>query len=207
TDGITEAKNPSEDFYGDERLAERVTQQWPSALSAAKQVEADVFAHIEDHQQTDDVTLIALRRRVESEVERHTLVQEATLRNLPRLRQFAAESAQRLGASDALASVLKLIVDEIGTNVINYGYEGDATGEIRLKIWENGRGFTIQFEDEGQPFNPLTHPKPELEDDLDTRQTGGLGLYFVRELSDRLIYETDGIINRLTLQVGSDYLS
>ena len=49
----------------------------------------------------------------------------------------------------------------------------------------------VTIRDRGRPFDPHDAPPPDLGHDLDARAVGGLGLFLVTELSDRLIYRHD----------------
>ncbi|MCQ2388161.1 MAG: serine/threonine-protein phosphatase [Kiritimatiellae bacterium] len=57
TDGVTEAVNPDEELYGDDRLLETMRKAGPDFVTA---VRADVDAFANGAEQADDITLIAL---------------------------------------------------------------------------------------------------------------------------------------------------
>ena len=44
---------------------------------------------------------------------------------------------------------------------------------------------TIEFADDGQPFDPFAKTAPDLNQSAESRPLGGLGLHMVRELADR----------------------
>jgi serine phosphatase RsbU (regulator of sigma subunit) len=63
TDGVTEANDPAGDFYGSARLEavlQRMAQAAPEGITAA--VRDDVRAFARDAEQSDDLTLLSLRR-------------------------------------------------------------------------------------------------------------------------------------------------
>ena len=62
TDGLTEAKNQSGDFYGGQRLLKRVTQPFHSAGEMVNGVLTDINQHIYGTEQYDDITMLAVRR-------------------------------------------------------------------------------------------------------------------------------------------------
>ncbi len=47
---------------------------------------------------------------------------------------------------------------------------------------------TIEFIDDGDPFDPLAAPPPDLEAPLEERDLGGLGVHIVRSLADEVRY-------------------
>ncbi len=62
TDGITEARDNSGRFYGDARLQAFLCSQPWSATKLAAKIVADVHAFATGAEQSDDITLLALRR-------------------------------------------------------------------------------------------------------------------------------------------------
>ncbi len=64
TDGIIEAKNSHNQFYGIERLCELIEQHWScSVAELEKVVLTDLWEFIGDRKLADDVTLVILKRR------------------------------------------------------------------------------------------------------------------------------------------------
>lgn len=94
---------------------------------------------------------------------------------------------------------VKLILEEMALNVINYGgVEGDDPIDIVLKTEDDT--VTIEIRDVGQPFDPIKDaPTPDLSLALEDRPIGGLGLYLVRTMVDEMHYEWHDGHNHLTL--------
>ena len=47
----------------------------------------------------------------------------------------------------------------------------------------------VTLRDHGRRFDPASVPEPDLHSDLEDRDIGGLGLYFVRKLMDEVCFE------------------
>ena len=62
TDGVTDARNPSGEFFSEERLMALLAQPAVSASDLLDRIEADLQAHIAGASQFDDVTMLAMRR-------------------------------------------------------------------------------------------------------------------------------------------------
>ncbi len=62
TDGITEARNAQRALFTEERLFGLLEQSATSAAELLAQVEASVRRHIGEAEQSDDITLLAIRR-------------------------------------------------------------------------------------------------------------------------------------------------
>lgn len=62
TDGVTEAKNAIDEQFTDERLAALVGEMPPSATGLLDLIQADLQKHVGSAPQSDDITMLALRR-------------------------------------------------------------------------------------------------------------------------------------------------
>jgi anti-sigma regulatory factor (Ser/Thr protein kinase) len=88
--------------------------------------------------------------------------------------------------------LMRLVIEEIATNIVKYGYNDDNRDIIRLTCTCVDGTLSISIRDRGQPFDPRDHPDPDLaSDDPNQRDVGGLGLYFVREYADTIHYHHD----------------
>ena len=94
-----------------------------------------------------------------------------------------------------------LILDELLTNIVKYGYKNQVPGNIELHITFIGKNIEIIVRDQGSPFNLLDVQEPDVSKDLDSRTTGGLGIYFVRQLADNVFYRRDGDVNEVVLHI------
>ena len=97
---------------------------------------------------------------------------------------------------------VKLVVEEIGLNIINHGYDGNGSGEIEIGFDLGADFLTINIVDEGKAFDPLTEsPDPDTSAELEDRPIGGLGVHLVKEMMDEVSYKREGNRNQLTLKV------
>ncbi|MEI8306401.1 MAG: ATP-binding protein [Chloroflexales bacterium] len=88
--------------------------------------------------------------------------------------------------------LMRLVIEEIATNIVKYGYT-DANRDVIHLVCSCDEGtLRMSIRDRGDPFDPRDQPDPDLSDtDPTSRMIGGLGLYFVREFADDLSYEHD----------------
>jgi anti-sigma regulatory factor (Ser/Thr protein kinase) len=127
------------------------------------------------------------------------LVVDATLENIPRIRDFVARLCATAGATHDDCFALKLAVDEVCTNIIEHGYGMDGGGDISITVRiENGEARVV-VEDTGRPFAPADAPSPDLDADWQERPMGGLGWHLIRNLVDDHGYRRRDDHNRLTL--------
>ena len=127
----------------------------------------------------------------------------ARVRNdLGELARVAAE-VESFGERRALDATtvfnINLILDELLTNTINYGYGDGKDHTIDIVIDHRGDLLTIALEDDGKPFDPLSIATPDLDVPLEERRIGGLGIHIVKTFMDDVRYERDGDRNRITM--------
>jgi anti-sigma regulatory factor (Ser/Thr protein kinase) len=104
----------------------------------------------------------------------------------PKLEAFAEQA--NLPADVAMH--IDIVLDELLINTISYGYRDGRAGTITVRIVVDDQ-VTVVIEDDGDAFDPLSVAAPDLEADLDHRQTGGLGVHFVRTMMDTVFVDSD----------------
>jgi len=119
---------------------------------------------------------------------------------LTRLEAFAEAFARDRGLADEERARLLVILEELFTNVVTHGYGGEFEAySVAVALdWRRGR-LTINFVDDGPPFDPLAHSAPDLDAPAEQRPIGGLGIAIVRALVDRARYCRQGQRNHLHL--------
>ena len=119
---------------------------------------------------------------------------------LIRLEAFAEEFARARDLADEERARLLVLLEELFTNVVAHGYGGEfeADSVAAALDWRRGR-LTINFVDDGPPFDPLAHSAPDLDAPPEQRPIGGLGIPIVRALVDEARYWREGHRNHLHL--------
>ena len=79
---------------------------------------------------------------------------------------------------------VNFIVEEIFVNIVNYS----KTKFIKVNIEFDNALLTIEFIDNGVEFNPLLKEKPELPENIEDAQIGGLGIFLTKEFADEITY-------------------
>jgi len=93
---------------------------------------------------------------------------------------------------------INLAVDELVTNIINYGYEeGDHKIILIFSLLDNS--ITISIQDQGKAFNPLTMPDPDIFGPVEKRKIGGLGIHLTKTLMDSIKYDRTDDFNNVTM--------
>jgi serine/threonine-protein kinase RsbW len=114
------------------------------------------------------------------------------------------ELAERFGADERLSDdevmAINLVLDEVVTNVIEYGYDDAGRHEITVTLTVEGNVLTIRIEDDGRAFDPVAAPPPDLALPIEDRPIGGLGIHIVRSVMDAVEYQRRGDRNVLTMR-------
>jgi sigma-B regulation protein RsbU (phosphoserine phosphatase) len=203
TDGVTEAMDKNDQLFAEGRL--EITLQAMNGRSSKEVVEGVVKAvqrFSTGAPQSDDITLLVLGYMGSRKNDQHTLFVQ--VRNDPselqRVNRTVTEFAKKHGLASELVYRVKLVLEEIITNIISYGYEDISEHEISVRLsWKDPR-IEIEIKDDGRPFNPLEAPQPDIGKPLVERQIGGLGIHLVRKMMDDLEYRRESDRNCLVLK-------
>jgi serine/threonine-protein kinase RsbW len=131
------------------------------------------------------------------------------LAELPRV----AEMIERFCAERAIAGdcafALNVVLEELLSNTIFYGYDDDASHSIAIALAHEDCEVSLELSDDARPFDPLSAPPPDLDAPLEERRIGGLGIHLVKEMMDSIEYKyCDGRNHlRLRKRIGSPKLS
>jgi anti-sigma regulatory factor (Ser/Thr protein kinase) len=98
------------------------------------------------------------------------------------------------------ANAIHVVLDEILSNSIRHGLAGAASHAIAVTLELSEGEITVEVEDDGLAYDPTRAPAPVLAGTLDERKLGGLGVAFVRSLTDSIEYRRIDGRNRLVLR-------
>ena len=199
TDGVSEAVTADGKQLGSERLGRLLVDDDPEkmvqrVLDALNDRSAGM--HVDD-----DLTLMAIglasRERREFAPD---LARDGVRQAMAWLRDMLAGVLDPARVSEA-----ELIAEELLTNVSRaaQGRGVRATVECRIGV----REVMLVFRDDGAPFDPLAQAAPRLDDDIEVRDVGGLGIHIVRELADHVGYSRENGENVLEIRLNRKELS
>jgi anti-sigma regulatory factor (Ser/Thr protein kinase) len=83
---------------------------------------------------------------------------------------------------------VNLIIEELITNTISYGYNDDKVHEIYIDLILRDDSLYVDIINDADTFNPLDHPDPDFTLPANQRKPGGLGIYFAKVLADEISY-------------------
>lgn len=122
-----------------------------------------------------------------------TITTAADLDALAHLRAFVEQACRADGIAETVCVGLQLALDELYTNIITHGYANQATGSLTVTFAYTAPQIKITIQDQGRPFDPRQAQPPDLTADWAERTIGGLGIYLVQQVVDRLEYSSDPV--------------
>lgn len=124
----------------------------------------------------------------------------ATRESLAPLLEFTERASREMGSDSDTTFRVRLAVEEVCLNIINYAYQGREPGPIRLRILREPAAVQVIVEDRGVPFDPAELAAPDLSAPAEARAVGGLGWHLVKQVMDEVHHDSpvEGG-NRITL--------
>ncbi len=105
----------------------------------------------------------------------------------------------RFKIPDPAASEIKLALEELGRNAIEWGNRNDPTKQVTFGCRILPGKIIVYIEDQGEGFHPDAVPDPSTDPiaHIERRKTegkrlGGYGIHLIRNLMDKLIYNAKG---------------
>ena len=111
---------------------------------------------------------------------------------------FVDVNAARSGLDDKKKFGLLVALEEAFVNVCHYAYPG-AEGDVEVTCGREGDSFAVEIADRGVAFDVLSLPDPDTTTGLMERDIGGLGVYFIRKLTDEVHYRRENGRNILRM--------
>lgn len=128
------------------------------------------------------------------------LVIDSQLKEIRRAMELVDEFQVHHGLADNDANALHVLLDEILSNSIRHGLAGAASHAIAVTLELSEGEIMVAVEDDGVAYDPTQATAPVLAGTLEERKTGGLGLAFMRSLTDSIEYRRIDGRNRLVLR-------
>ncbi|MCY3023324.1 MAG: response regulator [Planctomycetota bacterium] len=147
------------------------------------------------------------REPVVRNVESGTFVELTSLTDTHLAERFQrfAERALAMCLSDRERSELRLALEEIVRNAIEWGNQNDPTKELRLSYCLLPDRITFRVEDEGAGFNPTALKDPSVDPQAHIRERrasgkrmGGWGIFLAKKMVDEVTFNSRGNVVFLT---------
>ena len=201
TDGLTEAMDASRRAFGRPRVQEVLEAGLKQALSPREMVESlsrSVHAFVGTAPQSDDLTMLFLRYRPGDLLCKQISLSTHT-EEVSRLSDFLKEVCASLKLEHKTALGIRLAVEEMVVNVINYAYPENREGTVFVYADSDRKELRFTIVDSGTPFDPTAVIPASTTLDAESRPIGGLGILLARKIMDSVSYCRKENNNVLTL--------
>lgn len=129
------------------------------------------------------------------------LIIQNRIEQLDLLQKFVEEAGEEWALDPRLVFEINLVLEEYISNLVCYAYKDSLEHKIAIEISFEKSEITMTVTDDGNSFNILDMPATDqIGKPLAERKIGGLGIQFIKSLTDRIIYQTDNGINKLVIE-------
>jgi anti-sigma regulatory factor (Ser/Thr protein kinase) len=124
---------------------------------------------------------------------------------------WVAGQASALGLGQEAEFAINLCLEELFLNAVHHGHANRAS----ISVCAEDHGVTVEFADDGEPFDPTLAPAKRINGPTQDFDIGGYGTGLMQKFSRRMSYSRFEGMNRLVLEfdagrnanVGPDTLS
>ena len=201
TDGITEARDGSGAFFGEERLMNVFnSNDYTCTIDLHHQIKDEIAEFVKDAPQSDDITILTLRYKGD-QLEYDEGHFKAKKENTKEMLDFISHFALKNDFADEFKNQLLVVGDELVSNIINHGYEnsGDPIF-IRLLFNKDRKEFVLTIIDNAPAFNQLAVEDAPIGSDAKKQKVGGLGMLIVKNIMNDYSYQRINNKNILVLK-------
>lgn len=128
---------------------------------------------------------------------------DADIKNLDVLMRTLEEELEQCDCPIKTVSRVSVCMEELFANVAGYAYEFPG-GTCIIRIYtENSQGsgnVRIEIQDWGVPFDPFSRPDPDITLSAEERNIGGLGIFMVKKIMDKVEYHRDDNKNVIIME-------
>lgn len=128
---------------------------------------------------------------------------EARLESVRVILHFVNGVGQQLRLTEKTMFDLELAVEEAAVNIVRHAYPAEEKGDVLVSIHTEGEeSVFVTLKDWGIPFDSKKVKPFDINEPIEVRIQGGMGLHFIQNLTDDLIREIaqrPGDANKLTL--------
>lgn len=129
------------------------------------------------------------------------MIFKASMESLYPILEVIRTEAEEMGFEPSEIARLEIACEEAIVNIIHHAYPKNSKGDIDVYCFSCDNILSISFKDQGVAFNPLENaPEADLNSSAEDRKVGGLGLHFMHQIMDEVIYKREEGTNILELK-------
>lgn len=201
TDGVTEARNDSKYFFGEERLINVFNKKsYTCTLELHHSIKDEIATFVGEAPQSDDITFLTLKYRG-THYSYEEKMFDARQENMLGMLTFISKFAEKQGLPEDFKNKLTIVGDELLSNIVKYGYENKGGDIFVRQLFDiDKKEYALTVIDRAKEFNQLSVEDHEVGSDAKTQSVGGLGLLIVKKIMDEYAYDRINGKNILVLK-------
>lgn len=126
---------------------------------------------------------------------------DATVENWGKVYKFLNDCLVNIDAGKKITGQILIASEEIFVNISRYAYKLSSEGKVEINFGfeKPSSVVSIKFVDSGIFFDPTKFKPDSVKGSAGTRSIGGLGLFMVKNIMDKMIYEYKNYQNNLII--------
>lgn len=119
--------------------------------------------------------------------------------NLKEIRRFVSSTLAKLALPQQDIDMMVLAVDEICANRIIHSNQNDITKKMEIIIEDKMGGVSFNISDQGSFYDPTGRKDPSLDQLVQEKRKGGIGLMLVKKIMDSIEVKHESPTTTFTL--------
>lgn len=115
---------------------------------------------------------------------------ESCPKNIAEVEPYIAQICKEFNVADAHYGNILISLTEAVTNAIVHGNKSVTEKKVSITTSLDSKKLCFAVQDEGQGFDPAVLPDPTEPERL--LETGGRGVFIIKKLADKVMFEDDG---------------
>ena len=115
------------------------------------------------------------------------------------VRKFFDEYSKENKLTEKTVHDIQMALDELLTNIVNYGYEDSDEHKIDVRFGINDDAVRVEIIDDSKPYNILEQENPDISLSVEDKPIGGLGIFLIKKLMSNVDYYTEEGKNHLVM--------
>ena len=115
------------------------------------------------------------------------------------VRKFFDDYSKENKLTEKTVHDIQMALDELLTNIVNYGYEDSDEHKIDVRFGINDDAVRVEIIDDSKPYNILEQENPDISLSVEDKPIGGLGIFLIKKLMSNVDYYTEEGKNHLVM--------
>jgi len=115
------------------------------------------------------------------------------------VRKFFDDYSKENKLTEKTVHDIQMALDELLTNIVNYGYEDTDEHQIDVRFGINDDAVRVEIIDDSKPYNILEQENPDISLSVEDKPIGGLGIFLIKKLMSNVDYYTKEGKNHLVM--------